>query len=111
LKIKPILKLDSIRTGFAAGCEARLCLAVDAPQDFGLSPWFGLWPINLGLKPGPRAQPHWSLGLNGEAEPRLTSGGEAGACGAQVSSGLDLEDGISHPAAKPELAALIFHEA
>jgi len=25
---KSILKLDSIHSGFAAGCEARLCLAV-----------------------------------------------------------------------------------
>jgi hypothetical protein len=24
-----ILKLDSIHSGFAAGCEARLCLAVE----------------------------------------------------------------------------------
>jgi hypothetical protein len=31
LKIKPILKLDSIRTGFAAGCEAGLRPAVKAP--------------------------------------------------------------------------------
>jgi hypothetical protein len=46
-------------------------------KDFGLSPWFGLWPIKLGAKPGPRAQPHWNRDLNGEAEPRLTSGGKA----------------------------------
>ena len=48
------------RFGFAAGCEAWLCLAVVASVDFiGLSPRFGLSPNlvaggrspNLGAKP------------------------------------------------------------
>jgi len=41
--------------------------------------------------------------MDGEAEPRLTSGGKAEACSAQVTSSLDVEDGISHQAAKPGL--------
>src|SRR5687768_15190912 len=32
------------RYGFAAGCEARLRLAVIVCKNFGLGPWFGLWP-------------------------------------------------------------------
>jgi hypothetical protein len=39
--------------------------------------------------------------INGEAEPRLTSGGEAGTNGVKFQDRLDLQDGISHPAAKP----------
>jgi hypothetical protein len=51
------MKLDPLRCGFAAGCEARLCLAVKVSKSFGLGPWFGLWPITLGAEPEPGAQP------------------------------------------------------
>ena len=33
-----------MHSGFAAGCEARLCLAVKILKGIGLGPWFGLWP-------------------------------------------------------------------
>jgi hypothetical protein len=33
-----------VRSGFADGCEARLCLAVQSLVFFGLCPSFGLWP-------------------------------------------------------------------
>jgi hypothetical protein len=52
---EPLLELDSIHSGFADRCEARLCLAVKFSKSFGLSPWFGLWPINFGAKPEPGA--------------------------------------------------------
>jgi hypothetical protein len=32
------LKLDSIHSGFAAGCEARLCLAARVPENWGWAP-------------------------------------------------------------------------
>jgi hypothetical protein len=38
------LKLDSIYSGFAAGCEAGLRPAVSLIFERGLRPWFGLWP-------------------------------------------------------------------
>ena len=36
--------------------------------------------------------------MDGEAEPRLTSGGIAGGEGVKFQNRLDLQDGISHPA-------------
>ena len=33
----------------------------------GLGPWSGLWPIELGAKPEPGAQPILKMELNGEA--------------------------------------------
>jgi len=38
LKIKSHKKLDSIRCGYAAGCEARLCLAVNLTPTGWASP-------------------------------------------------------------------------
>jgi hypothetical protein len=52
--------------------------------EIGLRPWSGLWPIELEGKPEPGAQPNFELELNGEAEPRLTSGGEAAATSSRV---------------------------
>ena len=43
----------------------------------GLSPRFGLCPNVYGPKAEPGAQPTALMILNGGAEPRLTSGGEA----------------------------------
>ena len=50
-------------------------------MQFGLCPWSGLWPETFGAEPEPRAQPNLSIKVGGEAEPRLTSGGEAGVDG------------------------------
>ena len=44
-------------------------------KEMGLCPSYGLWP--RGAKPERGAQPKLQLGIDGEAEPRLTSGGEA----------------------------------
>ena len=39
---EPILKFDSIHSGYAAGCEAGLCPAVSAPnQNWGYAPGLG----------------------------------------------------------------------
>jgi hypothetical protein len=70
-----------VHSGFAAGCEARLCLAVTLEFENGLCPWFGLCPQRYGPKAEPGAQPKTFRNLDGEAEPRLTSGGEAAAEG------------------------------
>ena len=53
-------ELDSIRCGFAAGCEARLCLA--GQFDFGNRAMPLVWalPQNFGPKAGPWAQPETS---------------------------------------------------
>jgi len=44
--------------------------------------------------------------VNGEAEPRLISGGRAAADGVEFHDGLDFQDGISHPAAEPQQAGV-----
>ena len=75
-------------------------------KKFGLCPRFGLWPQNIGQSPtGGRAQTN-RLDLTGGAQPRLTSGGEAGASAVKgryyyLVLCLDVQDGISHQAAKP----------
>ena len=60
----------------------------------------------LALEPLGRARTggaaHSELKADGGAEPRLTSGGEAVVEGVKSGSALDIQDGISHPAAKPE---------
>jgi hypothetical protein len=43
----------------------------------GLRPWFGPLAHKLRAKPERGAQPIWNPEINGEAKPRLTSGGEA----------------------------------
>src|SRR5688500_19031782 len=43
----------------------------------GLCPWYGLWPNKYWAKPEPGAQPKDHLRTHGEAQPRLTSAGEA----------------------------------
>ncbi|HEU4768821.1 MAG TPA: hypothetical protein VFS77_15665, partial [Pyrinomonadaceae bacterium] len=47
----------------------------------GLGPWYGLWPVNIGAKPEPRAQPFIDYLATGEAKPRRTSGGGAASKG------------------------------
>ena len=47
----------------------------------GLRPSFGLCPKFLGQRPNQGPSPTLKLNSYGEAEPRLTSGGEAGADG------------------------------
>jgi len=59
------------RYGFAAGCEAWLRHADTSSYSGGLCPPFGLSP-DQGLSPV------LNLNSDGVAEPRLTSGGEAG---------------------------------
>jgi hypothetical protein len=61
----------------------------------------GSAPMVLGQRPNPGPSPKILGSLDGGAEPRLTSGGEAGANGVKFQDRLDLQDGISHPAAKP----------
>jgi hypothetical protein len=60
----------------------------------------------LGQRPNRGPSPKILGSLDGGAEPRLTSGGEAGANGVKFQDRLDLQDGISHPAAKPQFTAL-----
>jgi len=52
------------RCGFAAGCEARLCLAAQPESSNGLCPWFGLCPKIFGQRPN---QGPTSINSNGEA--------------------------------------------
>src|ERR1041384_1035874 len=49
-------------------------------KKFGLCPPFGLWPQNTGKARTKGAAQTNSLELTGGAQPRLTSGGEAGTC-------------------------------
>jgi hypothetical protein len=91
-----------VHSGFAAGCEARLCLAVTLEFENGLCPWFGLCPQRYGPKAEPGAQPKTFRNLDGEAEPRLTSGGEAAAEGIKFHDQSLFSNGTSHPAAKPQ---------
>jgi hypothetical protein len=46
--------------GFAAGCEARLCLAGSSVNATGLGPSYRLWPI-FRAKPEPGAKPTWFI--------------------------------------------------
>src|SRR5688500_17907269 len=65
--------------GFAAGCEARLCLAAKVPMSWGYAPRPACGPQQPGLSPNEGLSPFRKTQLNGEAEPRLTSGGKAAA--------------------------------
>src|SRR6185369_1536351 len=49
------------------------------PATFGLCPWFGLGPQDLGPKAAPGAQPTLLIGSDDKAKPCLQSGGEADA--------------------------------
>jgi|GEM_PF-3602236 len=64
-------------SGSAAGCEARLRLA-GATQSIWALPLVRPWPNSFRPKAVRGAEPKVSSSTNGEAEPRLTSGGEAG---------------------------------
>jgi hypothetical protein len=99
LRTCPSQAVDSL--SFAAGCEAALettfielsssapasppdvrrgsALPVPLKTGLGLGPWFGLWPITVRAEPEPGAQPILNYIVGGGAEPRLTSGGKAGA--------------------------------
>ena len=57
--------------GFAAGCEARLRLAVELELELRAMPL-------VRAQPEPGAKPQLFRRAAGEAEPRLKSGGEAG---------------------------------
>jgi hypothetical protein len=56
----------------------------------GLCPWFGLCPCFMGQRPNQGPSPMPFENLSGEAEPRLTSGGEAAADGVKFQDQLDL---------------------
>jgi hypothetical protein len=43
----------------------------------GLCPWFGLRPRPIRPKAERGAEPHFNHSTDGEAQPRLTSGGKA----------------------------------
>jgi hypothetical protein len=51
----------TIFSGYAAGCEARLCRAVRVSKSSGLGPWSGLWPMQMRAKPEPGAQPPYPI--------------------------------------------------
>ena len=58
--------------GSAAGCEARLCRAVDFAEEIGLGPWYGLWPINAGqARTRGRAQGEFRGKRRGRAAPHI----------------------------------------
>ena len=68
----------------------------------GLCPGSAFGPYHW-AEPEPRAQPIRNLELNGEAEPRLTSGGGAGADGVKFHDRVLIFKTIfSHRAAKPQ---------
>ena len=86
------MKLDSIRCGFAAGCEAGLCPAVDLTISVGLCPWSGLCPPSGKGQARTRGiAPKLFENADGGAEPRLTSGGEAAADGSSFMITAQLE--------------------
>jgi len=66
--------------GFAARCEARLCLAVNSRRKIWAVPPVRPLALKTGAQPEPRAQPKLNVRVDGGAEPRRTSGGEAAAC-------------------------------
>src|SRR6185295_1691682 len=59
--------------GFAARCEARLCLAVTVTEVMGLRPRFGLWPINTRGKARTGGAAHWQSKVErrGVASPHI----------------------------------------
>jgi len=73
----PILELDSIHSGFAARCEARLRLAVQFEFRMGFALGSGSALLGQGRTKG--IAQAWGVKFYGEAEPRLTSGGGAAA--------------------------------
>jgi len=77
LSSSSILKLDSLHSGFAARCEARLRLAVTENFRLGCALGSGSAPKVMGQRPNQGHSPNLSNNLYGGAEPRLTSGGEA----------------------------------
>jgi hypothetical protein len=97
-----VIKLDSSGLGFAARCEARLCLAVEFSKLSGWAPGSGLWPIPLGQSPNQGLSPIYKRNGYGGAEPRLTSGGKAGVDGVKSQDRLLIFKAVSHKTAKPE---------
>ena len=65
------------RCGFAAGCEARLCLAVQIKERNRAMPLVFLLPHKFGREARTKGAAHIQTIVCGEAEPRLTSGGKA----------------------------------
>ena len=66
------------RHGFAAGCEAGLRPAVGLNYcDLGYAPGSGSAHSNMGRSPYQGHSPFLYIRADGEAKPRLTSGGEA----------------------------------
>ena len=82
-----ILKLDSIQSGFAAGCEARLRLAVGLIFAWAMPMVRPLAAKPLGQSPNQGRSPPEYLRLTARPEPRLTSGGEAGVGGVKFRIG------------------------
>jgi hypothetical protein len=71
--------LESSLTGSAAGCEARLRLAGVASETLGSAPGMAFGQYISGQSPHHQGQsPVVQLKCDGEAKPRLTSGGGAG---------------------------------
>jgi hypothetical protein len=90
----------------------RRMFLVELPSKFHLvRVWLGdchLAHTNLGQSPNQGHSPLGFLELNGEAQPRLTSDGEAGAEETSLCPVPDFQDGISHPAAKPKPTSFLF---
>jgi len=74
---RPLLKLDSINSALPSDVRRGSASPLSLNFQFGLSPWFGLCPNDQRSEAEPGAEPKPQWGLNGEAEPRLTSGGKA----------------------------------
>ena len=96
MNIKIRTSFDAVHSGFAAGCEARLCLAVRTLIVLWLCPRFGLCP-NVQAKGRTRGLAQSLENLDGEAEPRLTSGGKAGVDEVKFQDRLDLQDRVMLP--------------
>ena len=72
--------------------------------------WFGLCPNADGPKAEPGAQPETSINLNGGAEPRLTSGGAAGADGIKFHDQLLIFKTVSHIRRRSRSGWVKFHD-
>jgi len=93
--MSPVFSAAAAELGFsAAAAEPGFSAAAMPPDvrrgsasppvlltDLGLRPWFGLCPTLVRAEPEPGAQPNENYSIDGEAEPRLTSGGGAEAVG------------------------------
>ena len=75
---EPSAQKVNLSAGFAAGCEARLCLAAKLTESLGWAPGPAFGPKTWGQSPNRGRSPVQTPELSGGAKPRLTSGGEAG---------------------------------